>query len=725
MMFEPKKITREKKKRECEPMNFFDEFNNLSSDVILEKITLDTARDGKSFVCPDCGHGKGGDGIKPRTSQKGQTRWKCFGCGTDFSNFDLAGAFLGLNPDTDKAELAKRLKELFGFDGDNNFSFSRRDDKPARSTEKFSGVKKLDNQTQSATEPKSFAKLYNFCKGNRDKFLADNGGSYRAITAATYEKYGVEVHKDFEFETKDGDKIKADALIIPYVKGTTIDEFHFVARSASDTAKCFSQHGQDAPLYEPLPIRDDNTVNFVVESELDALSVAQVFDGWVGFGCVATGGAGKWRKVVTELSERFANTEQKPKIVVLFDNDKDGAKGARELVPALRAANFPATFSFLEGEMAGTRFKNSDTGDVTTVQKVDSNDLLKLGGNKLMQRLIDISDDASEKLESQSATMQATAEKEKQAAIERGSVQTISLAEYFATGFFPDVNLTSQYATRSTGFDNLDAAQIFLPGLIVVGALPGAGKTTFCWQLLNQLADKGEFCVYASYEMSRFELATKTLARELYKKYPDISKRLNLSSANIRRGAGKGQPEILEMAQTFEKTLTNLHVSELTNTGVAELCKNVFELSKNVGKPPVLCLDYLQIIPNKNAKATIKETVDAAMLTLKNFQRDTGATVIVISAFNRANGKTAAFSSFRESSSVEYSADVLWALERRDISGDDDDDSDNSKVPEPRPMTLKCLKNRNGAPYEVQFDYYAAHDYFKPYEEKKRSRYGH
>lgn len=695
-------------------MNFFDEFNNLASDVILEKITLDTARDGKSFVCPKCGHGKGGDGISPRTSQKFQTRWKCFGCGTDFSNFDLAGAFLGLNPESDKAELAKRLKELFGMDGD---------EKPARSTKKYSGVKKLDNQTQSAAEPKSFAPLLNFCKGNRDKFLAANGGSYRAITAATYEKYGVEVHNDFEFETKDGEKFRSAALIIPYVKGTTIDEFHFVARSASDT-KGFSQHGQDAPLYEPLPIRDDNTVNFVVESELDALSIAQIFDGREGFGVVATGGAGKWRKVVTELSERFANTEQKPRIIVLFDNDKDGAIGARELVPALRAANFPADFSFLEGEMKGTQFK-SDTGEVTTIAKVDANDLLKLGGGRLTQRLIDIFDDTGDKLESQAATMKATAEKAKQAAIERGGILTVSLSEYFKTSFFPDVDLTSKFATRSTGFENLDSAQIFLPGLYIIGALPGAGKTTFCWQLLNQLAANGENCFYASYEMSRFELATKTLARELYKKYPDISKRLNLSSANIRRGAGKGLPEILEMATAFERSLTNLHVSELTNTGVAELCSHVSELSKDVGTPPVLCVDYLQIIPNKNAKATIKETVDAAMLTLKNFQRDTGATVIVISAFNRANGKTAAFSSFRESSSVEYSADVLWALERRDISGDDDDDSDNSKVPEPRPMTLKCLKNRNGAPYEVQFDYYAAHDYFKPCEEKKRSSYGH
>lgn len=716
-------------------MNFFEEFNKLSADDVLSKIELDVAKDGKSYVCPKCGHGKGGDGIRPRMTNKGQTRYKCFGCDEDFSNYDLACAALGLNAD-DRAAAVRELKDLFGLDDDKKSARSSKKIPGSGDTVKYKvplgtrdGVKaihdgEMDSEKKSAAEPKNYERFYNFCKGNRDKFLAAQGGSYRAITAATFEKYGVEFYPDFDFETKDGAKLKTCAMIIPYVKGTTVDKFHFVARAASDTIKAFSQHGEKASLYEPLSIRDDNVMNFVVESELDALSIAQVFDGYEGLGVAATGGASKWRKAVDELSRRFPNTDQraKVKVVCLFDNDEKGALNVRELVPALRAANFPAVFSFLEGEMAGTQFKNSDTGEVTTVPKVDANDLLKLGGGKLMQRLIDICDDAGDKLESQAATMTATAAKEKQAVAERGSILTISLAEYFKADFFTDVELTSKYATRSTGFENLDSAQIFLPGLYIVGAKPGAGKTTWCWQLLNQLADRGEFCVYASYEMSRFELATKTLARKLYQKYPNLSERLNLTSTNIRRGAGKGQPEILEMANAFEQTLTNLHVAELTNTGAAELCKHVFELSKAVCAPPVLCLDYLQILPNKDAKATTKDKIDAAMLAFKNFQRDTGATVLIISAFNRANGNDAKFSSFRESSAIEYSADVCWALQRRD--GDDDDD-DDSKVPEPRPMTLKCLKNRFGAPYSVQFDYYAAHDYFEPCEEKKRSSFGH
>lgn len=717
------KNTREKKKELvviC--MSFFDEFNGLSAEEILARVELEKARDGRSYVCPVCGHGKGGDGVKPRTTPKGQTRWKCFGCGTDYSNFDLAGAVLGLKPESEKAELAKRLKELFGMDGDDTNFFFQRAEKSARRGEKISGsVKTMTDESKSAAvNPKNFAKLYDVCRGNRAKFLADNGGSYRAITAATFEKYGVEVHNDFEFTTKDGDKIKSPALIIPYVKGTTFDNGHFVARSISDTVKAFSQHGQDAPLYEPLPISADNAMNFIVESELDALSIAQILGQYDDFGCAATGGASKWRKVVGELTKRFGDTEQKPKIIVMFDNDEAGKINARELVPALRSENFPAVFSFLEGALAGTVEKNSAGEVVRTVAKVDANDKLKSG--ELLPSLLDVIEAAGEKLDEQAATMRAAAEQAKLAAVNRGGVQTMSVAEYFGGQFFADVDLTSKHATRSTGFENLDNAQIFLPGLYVIGAKPGFGKTTFCWQLLNQLADKGEFCVFCSYEMSRFELATKTLARELYKNYPDVSERLNLSSANIRRGAGKGLPEVKEMADKFNRTMANLNVSELTNTGIAELCKHISELSEIAQKVPVVCVDYLQIVPSKDGKATTKEKIDDTMLRLKNFQRDTGATVIVISAFNRANGNDAEFSSFRESSAIEYSADCLWALQRRDSA---DDDADNSKVTEPRPMELKCLKNRNGAPYTVNFDYYASRDYFEPCKDKKRPSYGH
>ena len=115
--------------------------------------------------------------------------------------------------------------------------------------------------------------------------------------------------------------------------------------------------------------------------------------------------------------------------------------------------------------------------------------------------------------------------------------------EYVTTAAFQsDVGEMKLYADRKTGFENLDEYQFFTPGLYVIGATPAAGKTTFCWQLLEQLARKGESCIYCSYEMSRLELFSKSFARELFKR----DEKTALTAAQIRRGgASKALYDVL------------------------------------------------------------------------------------------------------------------------------------------------------------------------------------
>ena len=110
--------------------------------------------------------------------------------------------------------------------------------------------------------------------------------------------------------------------------------------------------------------------------------------------------------------------------------------------------------------------------------------------------------------------------------------KTLYLAEYFASQFRADIEVMKNYAGRFTGFKNIDEQQFFNPGFYVIGATPAAGKTTFCWQLLEQLAERGEDCIYCSYEMSGLELFTKTAARRLFLK----DKQTSLTAAEIRRG---------------------------------------------------------------------------------------------------------------------------------------------------------------------------------------------
>ena len=729
-------------------MSIFDEVNSLPEAVVVQRLGLSTARDGKSFICPECGNGSGktGDGIK-QTKLKGKLVWHCYRCGGHWSNVDLIGVTEGTR---EQAELAKKLEEMFPeyktesflFSKEKNSHFSEAERQASKSASRAFGYRSEGESRASSDslrfkpvlpseqkklvseqEPKNYAKLYEYCRRSVAKFLSERGGSYRGLTAETFEKYGIVVHPEFGLEGQE----KLPTLIIPY------DEEHFVAR-AIDSSRRPTQHGQNAGLYEPLPI-DGKFPMFIVEGELDALSVVQVISG-LGIRCIATGGASKYRKVVPELEKRFAQAERKPSFIVMFDNDTAGKTNGLKLVDELRTAGYPAELYFLEKQMAGM-YQDVETGEKHEVRKVDANDLLQENPDELVRRLLEGIELKEKNLREQSEAMSKSrmlaTEEKRMIAENKSGMQIYSFTEYFCGEFFRDIEMTAKYSTRKTGFENIDEAQIFMPGLYMLGALPASGKTTFAWQLLNQLAEQGESCIYCSFEMSRTELFTKSVVRELYKKNPHMSERLNLTSANIRRGAMRGSRELQEQAAEFSKSAMNLRVAELSNTSVTELIEGLKPLIANVDRSPVICVDYLQIIPSKGSKtSSAKEKVDDVMLRLKDFQRSTNATLLVISSFNRENYyQKVGFSSFKESGAIEYSADVIWGLENYGVDAEgklDKDEVIKMSREKVRKVKFSCLKNRNGGAYECFFRYHAAYDYFEPCKEEEKvgsRRYEH
>lgn len=710
-------------------MKIFDEINDWSAEELLSRINLPLAKDKKSYQCPLCDNGTGssGDGIKPRNSN-GRVRWKCWKCGVDFSNFDLAAAVFGYDSECETAEAARRLKDEFNLQDDNEtFSFSR-SKKSSRSAGKSfapvggnkSEASAMGEQTKSATTPapKNYGKtFYPRYKEPMKKFLAERGGSYRGLKAATFEKFGVVFHPEFGVEEQE----KLPTLIIPY------DDYHFVAR-AIDSKRRPTQHGNNAPLYEPLPL-DLEFPNFIVEGELDCLSIVQEF---TAFGsCIATGGAGKWRKVVPELEKRFANAECKPSFIVIFDNDETGKTKGATLVDDLKASGYPAEIFFFEERMAGEYyFKNDGSEEKVIVPKVDANDLLQKGGNILVNALLHALERTEEPLKAQRAAMSAVALKERQAEENRSGIKTFSFAEYFSAQFFSDIALTAKYSNRKTGFSNIDERQIFMPGVYFLGGLPATGKTSFAWQMLNQLADGGENCIYFSLEMSALELFAKSMTRELFKEKQKGRNVLALSSSDLRSGAAIGKEEVYRLAKSFSQSAINLRVKELSSVNVTGLIKHLSMIVAESEKPPVVVVDYLQILPT--GKDTAKMGIDDALLRLKDFQRATNSTLIIISSFNRENYfEEASFKAFKESGAIEYGSDSIWALQNHGV--DAEGKLDKGKIIEMskekiRLIKFSCLKNRNGSAYDCFFRYYAAHDYFEPLEEKEdddRPKIGH
>ena len=215
--------------------------------------------------------------------------------------------------------------------------------------------------------------------------------------------------------------------------------------------------------------------------------------------------------------------------------------------------------------------------------------------------------------------------------------------------------------------------------------------------------------------MSQLELFAKSLARELLKRNDDTA----LTAAQIRKG---GISTALErLVVDFADSQRKLSVMELQDETVDDLLRLLKPFCTDKSKAPVVCIDYLQIIPT--SRESTKIGIDETVRKLKKFQRDTNTTFIVISAFNRMNyAQSVSFESFKESGNIEYTADVVWALQL-DImnqikSGDSISESrrkiEEAKRRQPRLIQLKCLKNRQGTNYDCLFNYHSAHDLFEP-----------
>ena len=126
---------------------------------------------------------------------------------------------------------------------------------------------------------------------------------------------------------------------------------------------------------------------------------------------------------------------------------------------------------------------------------------------------------------------------------------------------------------------------------------------------------------------------------------------------------------------------------------------------------PVLFLDYLQLVAPGRAGMTEKQTADAAVAMLKQLARRYDMPVMAASSLNREAYRPGSaepgLSAFKESGSVEYSADLLLVLKYRT-------DADRENKTAPRHLALTILKNRFGATGEsIPLDYEPEKELFR------------
>jgi replicative DNA helicase len=291
-----------------------------------------------------------------------------------------------------------------------------------------------------------------------------------------------------------------------------------------------------------------------------------------------------------------------------------------------------------------------------------------------------------------------------------------TIYDYLSEGFELDQIRRLSEPEIKTGIESLDynLGGGLYPGLYVLGAISSLGKTALALQLADRVAAQHRQVLFFSLEMGRYEMTCRSLARVLFEQ----GGAKDLSTGNVLKTTYKGQDifnqDYFQLALSkYKDTAAKYLTIEEGNfdLDIHMLRQQVIEHIGRTGQNPVIIVDYLQVLRPVDMRITEKQHIDMTIVELKRLSRDLDVPVVAVSSFNRANYKTdVTFEAFKESGAIEYTADVVLAMQLRKNG---EEDINKIKNMEPRPLELVLLKNRRGRAYDViNLDYWPKQNYF-------------
>ncbi len=250
-----------------------------------------------------------------------------------------------------------------------------------------------------------------------------------------------------------------------------------------------------------------------------------------------------------------------------------------------------------------------------------------------------------------------------------------------AIGFYEeDVEAASKLL--GTGFKAIDKVYPNLNrgDLIVIGGLPGVGKTALALDILKNITvDQGIPAVYMSYETP-----LKLTLNRLFKKCcpPDFDWK------NPRAEDWKAIEDKLVKAPLYIDDEPGTEIDKLEESLIDLICKC---------DARVVCIDYLQLLIDYPRQVTHELRFNNISTTLKNIARSLGITLIVITKLSQKaySRKGATLEVVNLSGTIEYEADLIMILQQPGQGLYDDYG----------PYRLNIIKNRHGKTDYIDLKY--------------------
>ena len=222
--------------------------------------------------------------------------------------------------------------------------------------------------------------------------------------------------------------------------------------------------------------------------------------------------------------------------------------------------------------------------------------------------------------------------------------------------------------------------------LIILGARPGMGKTSFALNIVRNVALQANKTVcFFSLEMSRDQLAQRMLSSEA-----------GIKSEKLRTG-DLDDDEWTRLAQAGENlSKANIYFDETSTITVPEMKA---KLRRMKPAPDLVVIDYLGLMKSaRNIDNRVQE-VSEITRNLKIMAKELRVPVIACAQLSRgteAKGKShkPALSDLRDSGSIEQDADIVLFLYRETYY--DNEKTDDEDRGDPNKAECIVAKNRHG-----------------------------
>ncbi len=503
-----------------------------------------------------------------------------------------------------------------------------------------------------------------------DNSAAEQYVCNRGISKQTYQQFNLGYKKGVF--SSDG-----DCLIIP------ISDTSYIEKALKDHPSIPKYKNINSGIFNYKVLHNTNKPIFVTEGVFDALSILEV-DG-VAISINST-------SMVDKFIEYIKSNKLTPQLIVAMDADRYGKEASRKLSESLLNMNIP--YISLD-HWNGCK---------------DANELL-LKDRTALQNLI--ADYSSRPITVR--TKDDTLLKELEAYRMDNNMDNL-------------LNSITSNADKyyiSTGFPKLDKILDggAVPGLYLLAAMTGLGKTTFCLQLMSAFAKQGYDCYFISLEMSKLELFGKILSRHSLEVLKGKDRQRAFSMRNIVDGsaATSKQPEI---KQLFDDSISRFSIYAdkiyIINGEDSFGIKDVKRIIENhialTGRTPILFLDYIQLL-RPNEKLSDMQNISATITGLKRLVSQ-GVPVFAISSLNRGSyDAPIKLDGLKGNGELEYSSDVCIALDFEEmfrcIKNKTNFDF-NAELDKPeREVVLTILKARNhSSGGKIKYMFYAKNNFF-------------